>query len=175
LLAWQKEIIKTATEHGWHEEEKPNAVWMCLVMTEIAEAVEADRKGLNYGLKEMDYKMGNVTDDTAFKKYYLEHVKGSVGEELADVVIRLLDYSAIRWPEGRDFLYWEKRVASSIFPVNAWYLCKEVVGPQYMQVSSAIWYVVDWAEDLGIDLAQNIEWKMRYNRMRPYKHGGKAY
>ena len=27
----------------------------------------------------------------------------------------------------------------------------------------------------GIDLWQHIEWKMKYNELRSYKHGGKKY
>lgn len=27
----------------------------------------------------------------------------------------------------------------------------------------------------GIDLDTHIKWKMKYNELRPYKHGGKKY
>ena len=33
-----------------------------------------------------------------------------------------------------------------------------------------------WAESLGIDnLDDHIRWKMKFNELRPYKHGGKKY
>lgn len=34
-----------AKEHGWHESEKSNEHWFCLVISELMEAVEADRMG----------------------------------------------------------------------------------------------------------------------------------
>lgn len=34
-----------AVLHGWHEEKKSNRHWLCLVISELMEAVEADRKG----------------------------------------------------------------------------------------------------------------------------------
>ena len=61
------------------------------------------------------------------------------------------------------------------FAESAWFFCKEVLESGSMNVSAAIWYVVRWAEHIGVDLEQNIIWKMRYNKLRPYKHGGKKY
>lgn len=37
---------KCAVTHGWHEEEYSNEHFLCLVISELMEAVEADRKGL---------------------------------------------------------------------------------------------------------------------------------
>ena len=36
---------KTACEHGFHDEELSNKHHLCLVTSELMEAVEADRKG----------------------------------------------------------------------------------------------------------------------------------
>lgn len=36
---------KTACEHGFHDKELSNEHWLCLVISELMEAVEADRKG----------------------------------------------------------------------------------------------------------------------------------
>ena len=44
---WVKRAYDNAVKHGWHEEEKSNAHWLMMVCTEVAEAVQADRKG-NY-------------------------------------------------------------------------------------------------------------------------------
>ena len=47
---WVKKAYDNAVKHGWHEEEKSNAHWLMMVCTEVAEAVQADRKG-NYTKK----------------------------------------------------------------------------------------------------------------------------
>lgn len=36
---------KNAVAHGWHGEDKSHCHWLCLVISELMEAVEADRKG----------------------------------------------------------------------------------------------------------------------------------
>ena len=45
LQEWARRIHENACAHGWHEEKKSDAHWLCMVITEVAEAVEADRKG----------------------------------------------------------------------------------------------------------------------------------
>lgn len=39
-----KRAYKCACEHGFHNEERSNEHWLCLVVSELMEAVEADRK-----------------------------------------------------------------------------------------------------------------------------------
>ena len=36
---------RAACDKGFHDEQKPDAVYKMLIITEIAEAVQADRKG----------------------------------------------------------------------------------------------------------------------------------
>ena len=38
---------KTACKHGWHEEDLSNEHLLCLVISELMEAVEADRKRMH--------------------------------------------------------------------------------------------------------------------------------
>jgi hypothetical protein len=42
-------------------------------------------------------------------------------------------------------------------------------------ISDSVSFMFDWAHHLDIDLWQHIEWKTKYNELRPYKHGGKKY
>ena len=81
-----------AIAHGWHEENLSDEHFLCLVISELMEAVEADRKG-------------NHADTDAFNKYYNcvnfkenfeRQIKGTVEEELADACIRLLDLAGLR-------------------------------------------------------------------------------
>ena len=45
LTALRDRAYKTACEKGWHETELSNEHFLCLVISELMEAVEADRKG----------------------------------------------------------------------------------------------------------------------------------
>ena len=69
----QLEVHRIAVEHGWWENPRPVGEVLMLMVTELAEAMEA-------------YRNGNQES---------EKIPGfsQMEEELADVVIRLLDYA----------------------------------------------------------------------------------
>lgn len=92
LNALKDRAYKTAVAHGFHEEEKPDAYWLGLVMSEMGEAINADRKGLHG-----DAVLFN--DDLAkmpFKDSFEAHIKDTVEDEIADIVIRLLDFAGMK-------------------------------------------------------------------------------
>jgi len=180
LAKLQQRIWDVATAHGWHEQPIPTAQYFGLIMTEMAEAIEADRNGKRAGMESFNERMSNLDgSDECFKEMYKRYIKGSIEEEFADVVIRVLDMAQevhgdkMRWlgyyPWGR--VYHEDKS----FIENAWYFIREILNWGTMNISDSVSFMFDWAQDLGIDLWQHIEWKMKYNELRPYKHGGKKY
>lgn len=95
---WVKKAYDNAIKHGWHEEEKSNAHWLMMVCTEVAEAIQADRKG-NY-MDELDkegLKTVLVNDNcgSLFNKYYSDTIEGKVESELADICIRVFDLMGV--------------------------------------------------------------------------------
>lgn len=175
LKEWAKQIYENACAHGWHEESKPDRLWMCLVMSEVAEAVEADRKHISVNGNIAGFeKLTGVGHD--FKTVYKDYVKGSVAEELADVVIRLLDYAYMRWGDKFPWnVEYGNVIPSDNFAVNAFTFVKDVLNYGSMNIMESICYVIEWADQLEIDLVWHIEHKMKYNELRSYKHGGKKY
>lgn len=189
LAELSQEIFDIACAHGWHEEHFSESHWLCLVMTEMAEAVEADRKNqradmqaMNEAVRIQQESKSGLTEKwyrNQFPLCYTWHIKGSLEEEFADIVIRLLDMAKVIhgkkmvwkgcYPFGSVFS--ENRT----FPESAWFFISEVLNRGTMNISDSVSYIYDWAEHLGIDLDQHIEWKMKYNQFRPYKHGGKKY
>ena len=180
LAKLQQRIWDVATAHGWHEQPISNEQYCGLIMTEMAEAVEADRNGRRADLETFNHKMTTLDgSDECFKEMYKRYIKGSIEEKFADVVIRVLDMAQevhgekMRWlgyyPFGQVY------IESKSFIENAWYFIREVLNWGTMNISDCVSFMFDWSQDLGIDLWQNIEWKMRYNELRPYKHGGKKY
>ena len=180
LAKLQQRIWEIATAHGWHEQPIPTAQYCGLIMTEMAEAIEADRNGRRADMESFNERMSNLDgSDECFKEMYKRYIKGSIEEEFADIVIRVLDMAQqlhgdrIRWlgyyPWGQ--VYHEDKS----FIENAWYFIREVLNCGTMNISDSVSFMFDWAQDLGIDLWQHIEWKMKYNELRPYKHGGKKY
>lgn len=180
LAKLQQRIWDVATAHGWHEQPIPTAQYCGLIMTEMAEAIEADRNGRRADMESFNERMSNLDgSDECFKEMYKRYIKGSIEEEFADVVIRVLDMAQevhgdrMRWlgyyPWGQ--VYHEDKS----FIENAWYFIREILNWGTMNISDSVSFMFDWAQDLGIDLWQHIEWKMKYNELRPYKHGGKKY
>jgi NTP pyrophosphatase (non-canonical NTP hydrolase) len=174
LAKLQQRIWDVATAHGWHEKPISTAQYCGLIMTEMAEAVEADRYNSRFKMRSAPPE-----DPQWFQGWYQEWVKGTIEEEFADVVIRVLDMAQevhgdkMRWlgyyPYGQ--VYQE----NESFIENAWYFIREVLNWGTMNISDCVSFMFDWAQHLGIDLWQHIEWKMKYNELRPYKHGGKKY
>ena len=180
LNGLMKKIWEIAVSKGWHDNPISRMQYLGLIVTEAAEAVEADRNGRRADMESFNERMSNLDgSDECFKEMYKRYIKGSIEEEFADVVIRVLDMAQevhgdrMRWqgyyPWGQ--VYHEDKS----FIENAWYFIREVLNWGTMNISDSVSFMFDWAQDLGIDLWQHIEWKMKYNELRPYKHGGKKY
>lgn len=191
---WVKKAYDNAIKHGWHEEEKSNAHWLMMVCTEVAEAIQADRKG-NY-MDELDkegLKTVLVNDNcgSLFNKYYSDTIEGKVESELADICIRVFDLMGvcnILAKNGFSTSNSEvKKYKQHSFTENAFIVTRTIVSctlnPSirvkaemfYVLYESILSFVFEWAEALGINLVQHINLKMRYNETREYHHGGKKY
>ena len=170
---WAKEIYDNATAHGWHEEQHSPEHYLGLIMTEVAEAVEADRKDRKSNAK-VCYAKGML-----FADWYNGNVKNSIEEEFADIVIRLLDMAyalygeSMSWETNPGVIPCPRKYYS--FVKNAWNLVSLSLDKDPCDICDSIDYVYKWAEILDINLDQHIEWKMKYNTLRAYKHGGKRY
>jgi hypothetical protein len=191
---WVKKAYDNAVKHGWHEEEKSNAHWLMMVCTEVAEAVQADRKG-NYmdDLDKEGLKTVLVNDHGGglFNKYYSDTIEGKVESELADICIRVFDLMGvcnILAKNGFSTSNSEVKYAKQhSFTENAFIVTRTIVSctlnPSirvkaemfYVLYESILSFVFEWAEALGINLVQHINLKMRYNETREYHHGGKKY
>ncbi|MBR0291097.1 MAG: hypothetical protein IJQ79_03090 [Bacteroidales bacterium] len=101
LSGLMREVWEVAVSHGWHDKPISREQYLGLIVTEASEAVEADRNGRRAKTDMMAnvirMQAGSETGlcqgwyESWFKIYYDEYVRGSIEEEFADVVIRLLD------------------------------------------------------------------------------------
>lgn len=92
LNALKERAYKTAVAHGFHEEEKPDAYWLGLVMSEMGEAINADRKGWLADAVLFNDDLSKMSFNDSFEA----HIKDRVEDEIADVVIRLLDFAGMK-------------------------------------------------------------------------------
>ena len=179
---------KTACEHGFHDEELSNEHCLCHVISELMEAVEADRKG-RFAKVPVD-KKGTIFDERTFhyqNKYFAEnfetYIKDCVEDELADAVIRLLDLAGLRNISIDDFLeeaiygasessvgetFTESIYAISTLPIRHFYKYNYSFENQ---IGHMLLSIFGLAKHLNIDLLWHVNQKMRYNELRENKHG----
>nr|WP_314650877.1 hypothetical protein [uncultured Porphyromonas sp.] len=145
-----------------------------LAICELAEAVEADRKGRR---AVDDEWIDNCSDNLAFHSGFNHHIKGTVEDGLADFVIRCLDYigwrsKACNWEEieiSFDTLPQEEWRAVEGFTEMAYYATERI----FASVPYALELVLSYCKFAGIDIMRHVELKMRYNELRPRLHGKK--
>lgn len=114
-----EKIYQANKKKGFWDDRKNVGEVLMLVTSELAEALEADRKE-RYSIHG-DYlkEVLNLGDNEAFKQHFNDKVKDSFEDEIADAIIRLLDLSS----------------------------------------------------GFKIDIESHVRAKLRYNSLRPHKHG----
>lgn len=89
-----KEIHSNAKSKGFYEEPKNIGEMLCLIHSEVSEVLEADRKN-----KHTTYNIQVVNawiDNNDFKESFNRNVKDTFEDELADVMIRVMDLAAFK-------------------------------------------------------------------------------
>lgn len=176
-----KEVFEANRAKGFHEVERSNETLLMLVITELSEAVEADRKGkradmqlYNTGIKKHNW----LTETAIFEGT----IKDSLEDELADAVIRLLDLAGLR---GIDIdvneVYAslscdcssEETFADSIYHISRTVVMRLDPNDERLEgiINLSIAEIEGLCEHLSIDLWRHVELKLQYNKTREYKHG----
>lgn len=178
LQKLSQEAFETAKAHGWHDEEQPDETYLILIITEIAEAVQADRKD-KHAYKDKFLASQKPDDDgDMFSMLFGQYIKNSVEDELADIIIRCLDLAALRgvsldWVQYYVTSYClDASIAKRDFPTFAYFLTFKAVNGDVIDVLAR---VIAYCKLKGIDIDFFVEQKMRYNKLRSYKHGNKKY
>ena len=177
------EVHANAVAKGFWDEQLSDQHCLMLVITELSEAVEADRKGSralksDYISEHLDFGFSNELYDT--------YIKGSVEEELADAFIRLLDLFGARGVSLDDDAldkctiedyadnYRDRSFTESIFHIisfisdNIISICFSAFAPEMLMLD-----MLGFAKHLNIDLMWHVEQKMKYNQSRGRLHGKK--
>ena len=180
----RNKAYRNAVTHGFHDKELSNEHCLCLVISELMEAVEADRKG-KLGKKcksrfEMEYNRypALVEEEKRFKCSFEKHIKDSLPNELSDAVIRLLDLAGLRGIslelangdiddciEDMAEACKDETFTESIYSISTLPVRYDGIFDFPTAVNDMILSIFGLAKHLDIDLLWHIEQKMKYNEL----------
>ena len=162
---------ENAVNHGFWDRKVSNEHCLMLVITEIAEMVEAhriSRKANTEAYNEIP------NEQIGFERF----IKNTLEDEMADIVIRLADLAGAL---GVDFIKMQpcryyRSFGMFSFTENAFALCKglskDTIGIK-KRIQFGLDYAFNWAKYENINLEWYVRQKMQYNDGRPALHGKK--
>lgn len=187
LNRYAKECHQRAVAKGFWDEVHSVGHYLMLVISELSEAVEADRLGKWAKLDHDTIDTLQRIEGESFVKMFLDEVKDTVEDEIADAVIRLLDLlgymlagdklksADLDKVRGSDV----DRLPSEELTYILFWVTEEVCRlwrAEFLRLEGipyAVKALEQLCDHLGIDLMAHIELKMKYNETRPALHGKK--
>ena len=178
---------RVAKEHGFHEDYHSPEHYMMLVLSEIGEMVEADRKN-----RHADIACFTTSGLESWTTLFETWIKDTFEDEMADVVIRLCDFcgSLGVLPYMKDVMvdmtedfrefFGNKSVCEQCFQLSSLVVDVQEVShdaddtEMRHRLGATLCFVFEMARFHGIDLLWHVDRKMEYNESRPRRHG-KAY
>lgn len=188
------EAYQNAVEHGWHDEDLSTDHFLCLVISELMEAVQAERKGRRADVAKFNEWQGNnipFSEETRVRRFqedFEAYIKNSVEDELADAFIRMLDlagllgvsFLGVKFPlKIRDEIY--KYKSQKTFTEWCYDLTRFIANYNSWRITTLDFFVNILQEVFimskikGFDLLWHIEQKMKYNCTRPRMHGNNKF
>lgn len=175
----------TAQEKGWYSDGGPDfGTRIALIHSEVSEALEAWRKDKNCTTEESILASISTVEHGLWILFFEDKIKGTVGDELADVVIRCcetLAHFGVDSNELRASMHLSSELLPPSFPACLALLHRKIswIGissddsENNSHIKRAAMHTEAIAAKFNIDLASHIEAKLRYNTTRPHRHGGK--
>lgn len=174
----KNKAFEIAKAHGWHDDELPDETYLMLIITEIAEAVQADRAENYADRLSFDIQMSHGED---FETTFDVNIKNSIEDELSDIVIRCLDLAGlydIGFDLAHELLDKGMQEVKETFPEVMYHTCTFVSSDEETlsdKLNYCVALVIGYCRQKDIEIEWLIEQKMKYNKLRPYKHGNKKY
>lgn len=175
-----KGIYKTNKAKDFHSAEH----LLCLVISELMEAVEADREGRTFN------DMGCTSDfehfyrdesKLGFKEAFELNIKDTVSDKLANAVMRILDTAGVlglqlkEIDKDNNFDYYATKddfikhsFTENVFHIiDRYFRSSEIISNR---MSRMIFHINILCEVMDIDLLRHVDLKLRYNSLSPHKH-----
>lgn len=139
--------------------------YITLVISELCEAIEADRKGKRAKMDAFEFLNEGIFE-SAFRVY----IKDTVEDELADAIIRLLSiskkFNINAYCDNTRPMIWSNSFLSNITTLIDGIILRDDLSVMIIKIESLCLY-------MGFDVWKYVELKLEYNKTREYKHGKK--
>lgn len=189
LAILAEDAFKIADKHGFYTENTDIETALMLIITEMAEAVQADRYNRHGSIEDYESEIQMGRD---IPTAYENTLEGTVESEFADITIRIL--SLLGWMNSKKPIELENEyILANEYEISKIRYQNSIVRDLYLFNGCFSWFIgnesVSWfvAENLqyilmrvfaiahnhNIDLMEHIKIKMKYNESRPYLHGCK--
>lgn len=180
LNIYRDQAHKIACEHGFYEYPLSIEHYKCLIVSELMEAVEADRKGKRADIRAFNTRQcvgrGSKDVTVSYEYNFGLCIKDTVEDELADACIRIFDLAGYKnidldFESGKTTIIDQK----GTFTEKIYKTVHVLVGCEQLNrcLTLTLMRIFLLAESMGIDIEKHIQLKMEYNNSRPYKHGKK--
>ena len=176
LTELRDRAYRAACDKGFHDEQKPDAVWKMLIITEIAEVVRLDGLGRRVRINPQDsylyteYLRKGYTEEDIYVRMAL----GNMEDKLADVIILMLDYCGMKYEKEFPNIvnykdcFFQRSICETMYEL----VCR-LCSRDDRDIPSIIVGLMENLILYGIDILWFVEMKMRYNETRERMHGRK--
>lgn len=196
LIVLANDAYLNAQRHGFYPDNTDITTALMLIITEMAEAVQADRHNRHGSIEDYESEIQMGRDIPTSYKNSLE---GTVESEFADIAIRIL--SLLGWMNSKSpikinsnsVLSDEYEIAKIQYTIQNKIHRSNIAADLYrlngkfssfVDNESSYWFVSKNLQNIlmrtfaiahnhNIDLMEHIKLKMKYNESRPYLHGCK--
>lgn len=179
-----KEQHERMKAKGFHDRDVSLQEIFGLIISEMCEAMEAERKGRNVENSKYVWVLA-YKDDESYQCKFDQCIKDTVSDELADVFIRCMDAAGKYSKEDDGIVLFkhciDERVkmlknspntfAYYVYILSEWFTLNGKTCCQNLMVMMEICAAIAIIHNIDLDKA--IEAKIRYNETRGYKNGKK--
>jgi len=179
LLKLSTVVYQGNKDRGFTYGEERKKTLEALVVCELCEAIEADRKSRRANVN--GFIRDCMSDQVEFDaSSFKEHIKDSVEDELADTIIRILDlFPRISWKQSLlslapDFKWgfvFDGNQTMCDQLLDAIDICRKKGIDEDIRLVQAIYYIEKMAEFHEIDIWYHVSLKLEFNATREHKHG----
>lgn len=181
LQDYQTRAYQIAKANGFHDKEQTQSHHLCMIITELIEMIQAERKRKKiYSCESLIKIWKQNNDEKNIKPMYNELLYGTMEEELADTLIRIFDFAEhynikITADVDIDITPYLGAITTTEWVFNIIsVICESernaVIGEGLNIVATLLF---QYAEVHKIPLLEIVSMKMEYNETRPRLHNCK--